>query len=626
MLRIYTLVATLFLLGTLNAHAQCTVLRGSLNAFFYDSELVIEAKVIGQETFHDKTEQYIYTRHYLEVYKLFKGRSSSVVELITLGGTNGNEAMQVSGALQLEPGQAGVFLLKTYSGRLLEPVDRPLYRPVAGGASFISYRPDWGAAYSTGQIYSSLDELYHELEHISGKAYNELIPAEQNIQSRNPAVINGIEPPIANAGVDDTVAIKGHGFGEVPGTIFFSNADNGGLGYTSTFPWHIVSWKDGLIEVKVPHKAGTGDLIVLGGGSVAFSSEELDIQYAHTNVLSASQFYQPQLVDDEEADGGYRFTFSDNASGGGVPFLDQEGAYEALIRAAGAWQDSVGAPIYFGRDCPGTHLQSPGSFNDGVNLISFDSDSWDMDEEVSAYTLAVTISRYAKCEGTDWEVVDVDIIIRRDGNPNGYGGAVDWAFSEEGPAEGQIDFQTVMVHELGHVLQLQHVVDETAVMHYSTTYGQVKRELGLSDDQAGASYVLNHSTNYEPPQISCWPAEHFESERPLRLYDESVSCESDTVELENLATQPVLNEWQLMIYPNPLIGGNLTVDFLAVEEGRGRLNILDMAGREYSTTPLWVTEGYNKVDVSSTGLVPGVYLVLLQLAQGQKVEKLVVKQ
>ena len=613
----FTLLGVLVCLLISNKYltAQCTTLHPGIEEQFANSELVIEGKVVATESFYDKGAAFIYTKNFIRVYKTFKGiPEGETIMLVTLGGTMDDETIVFSGALQLNEGASGVFFLIQYAGHRLESGTSLIYRPLAEQDSYMSYRPDWGEAYGYSQIYYNLESLYTKLKRLGGSSYKELLDVTPNV-IRNPGMsVSEINPLLTNAGAGDTVYIHGEGFGEVPGTIFYSNADNGGFGYTSTFPWHIISWSDSVLVSRVPHKAGTGDLIILGANSIAFSQHELDVQYAHTNVLSSHAFHQPQLVDEGgDENGGYLFRISDNAENNGVPIMEEEGAYEAILRAFNTWQDSTSAPLYFSRNCPVTELQEPGGLDDDINLITFDNEAWDLDVEVSPYTLAVTISRYIRCSSTDWEVSDIDIILRRDGNPNGIGGAITWNFSEMEPHEGELDFQTVVLHELGHALQLQHVVDPLAVMHYSTTFGEAKRSLGELDDEAGAEYVLDHSFNYEPPQLNCWPTSHFSTDRALHPYDKSNLCESDTSLTEGYYhTTDNYDNSMVDIYPNPIKKGEqLIIEYINVTEKELIVELFSIQGQSLLFKKVHTHRGNNKINISLPLLDAGLYLLRL---------------
>jgi hypothetical protein len=60
----------------------------------------------------------------------------------------------------------------------------------------------------------------------------------------------------------------------------------------------------------------------------------------------------------------------------------------------------------------------------------------------------------------------------------------DEAWSIDTPASGSADLVTQLVHELGHVLGLDHSRDQAAIMYPTFRNGEVKRALGASDIDA----------------------------------------------------------------------------------------------------------------------------------------------
>ncbi len=74
-------------------------------------------------------------------------------------------------------------------------------------------------------------------------------------------------------------------------------------------------------------------------------------------------------------------------------------------------------------------------------------------------------------------------------------GGWDWYEGEsaDGITTGQYDLHTIVMHELGHAIGLEHSIDVTSVMHYSLAAGEVKRDITqldlehLGDDDGGSS-------------------------------------------------------------------------------------------------------------------------------------------
>jgi hypothetical protein len=77
--------------------------------------------------------------------------------------------------------------------------------------------------------------------------------------------ITSFSPGTSRAGTvvaGDQITINGNGFGASPGTVYFTNADDGGATFiSSSQPSDIISWSDNSITVKVPSAAGKGQSI-----------------------------------------------------------------------------------------------------------------------------------------------------------------------------------------------------------------------------------------------------------------------------------------------------------------------------------------------------------------------------
>lgn len=61
--------------------------------------------------------------------------------------------------------------------------------------------------------------------------------------------------------------------------------------------------------------------------------------------------------------------------------------------------------------------------------------------------------------------------------------AANFQFSFDGtPASNELDLESIMVHELGHVLGLAHVLNSKSVMQPSLLDGVERRKLGMTDE------------------------------------------------------------------------------------------------------------------------------------------------
>ncbi|MFC7667374.1 matrixin family metalloprotease [Hymenobacter humi] len=84
----------------------------------------------------------------------------------------------------------------------------------------------------------------------------------------------------------------------------------------------------------------------------------------------------------------------------------------------------------------------------------------------------------------------------------------DAAIFQFGPANAvgsrnEIDFETVVVHELGHAHQLGHLILPGAVMHYAIGRGQNTRSLNPASDIIGGRQVLRVRSF---KKLACGPA------------------------------------------------------------------------------------------------------------------------
>ncbi|NRA49765.1 MAG: hypothetical protein HRU12_11590, partial [Phaeodactylibacter sp.] len=337
---------------------------------------VVEAKVVNSSSVWGSRGEMIYTRYELEVYQVFKGEARSTFDLVAPGGVIGSVAISWSPSIDLQHGQSGIFALKptiydlprgATNGKAMQSV-------VAQGA-LVDYNPVGEEVYLFNGNLATRKRAANKVTAIVGGTPLLLkdLPITEASRFVMPQ-IDSIVPDVVSAGIGDVITIYGSGFGEGTGTIFFPNADKGGQGFVAAHPWHIESWTTTSISVSVPHKAGTGaPLLLTTNGGIKHSPVEVQVTFAYNNVMSSGAFHKPKLIDHKSRDdGGYLFTLNDNSAHSGVPVAAYEPVLAALNAAAGAWQDSIGLPIYIGEHCPMVSESFSGSLDDGHNVISFD--------------------------------------------------------------------------------------------------------------------------------------------------------------------------------------------------------------------------------------------------------------
>ena len=479
--------------------AQCATIFKPLEERLEESAVVVEGKVIEKEAFWGK--HLIYTKNLIEIYKVFKGETTQeYLEVVTTGGEIGDIVIMAYPSLDLKIGQTGIFMLKAYQGKAIDNSKNILLRPVADSYSKIAYKNNNTTAQDGTEAYADLANLYSRIRAKTG-SFVAVKALPQPSTSRSPLApsITSFSPSSLNGGKGEVLTIEGSGFGNTIGTVNFKDADDGGTSKLAADGSQIVLWSDTEIQVQVPSVAGTGVVeVITNGGESVSTITTLEVTYSQINVPNSGVIYEPQLIDeggtDDAGDGGYYFNYSTSTSNNGVDITSISGATAAIERAAATWQAATGLPVYVGDACGTSTVQLPGAAlgDDDVNLIAFDNDLWDLDVQASTSTLAVVYSTYSRCPlaGYGMEVVDIDMFIRRDGT-SGYS----WEYGPGTPSGGDHDFETIVLHEFGHVSQLAHVISPGAVMHYAINPNTSNRSLSANDINGG-NYVMTHSLAY----------------------------------------------------------------------------------------------------------------------------------
>jgi hypothetical protein len=469
------------------AREACLLIPVSLEQRVNNSAVIVEGKVLSQTSFWNASHTHIYTSNKVEVYKIFKGDvQGSEIEIITEGGTVGNERELLTSTLELVNGQAGIFFCMpnavTDPGGRVKSNSFLVYSSLQG---FISYDLTSGKAFDPFTTYARISEAKGAVVEVTKLPIRERKAADPAIgRAETPQpqakvtlvpVITSFSPTSAPGGTGTLLTINGSNFGTLQGSGFveFPNANDGGTSYVKPIASDYITWTNTQIVVRIPSTvvnpagcAGTGNFRVTNSDpNTGVSPTPLTITYTWTNIDDGGVAVRPDLVNDNGS-GGYTFQYY-------TTFAANTLATAAFQRAMTTW-------------CPtqvnwttGTTTTTNVAASDGINVVRFD-----VGAELPTGVAGRLTSYYSGCGPIGgpftWYTTEMDVVFD-DGTSWQYGPAL--------PSATQYDFESVALHELGHGLQLNHVINTLDVMHYSISNGQTRRTL-TADNITGGSNVV----------------------------------------------------------------------------------------------------------------------------------------
>ena len=450
------------------------------------STLIVEGRVIEQQSFWDQQHQNIYTNNKIQVSRIFKGGSSTplVLNIITPGGIVGDRMELVSESVEYALGDVGLFcLIPTLRDLSLSPLWENY------GAPHGFFRYDLPANSVGHPFHSSLGiTVFRERIRQFTRKQEIVLPTDQfeaGVQSRATPTISSFTPTSITAGTLSQLTINGNNFGAAHGTVGaarFLDSNSGARFSIDTTD--IISWSNTQIVLEVPSTSAVGGCSGTGTIQVRNNSNEtgtsggtLTVEYAFSNVNSGGTKYAPRLVE-TNSNGGMTFTLSTSVCSGG----NQDMA-NAIGRTFREWRCASGVNWVIST----TTTTSNSTSSNGVNIVTFD-----IGTPLPSGVLGRTTSYYNGCwNGSDfeWRVNEVDVNIND---------SYTWYFcdnpSSSNMPPSSFDLQSVMFHELGHGHQLSHIIDATAVMHRTISNNSIKRTLS-SNELNGANYVLSQNAN-----------------------------------------------------------------------------------------------------------------------------------
>jgi hypothetical protein len=492
------------------------------------SGLIVEGRVVGKKSYWNNTHTMIYTSNEVEVYKVFKGTMlKNTMEVITTGGTVGNYAIVASDLLELQTNDVGIFYCQKNNSKALITKENA-YNVYSSSQGFLKYDLTTKTAAAPFVQYDNIEkQLYSELYKKTGRTAeikNNTFSLEKiNLQvtpgngmnailapavtSFSPATVTGgtIQDPTNNV-----LTITGSGFENNPSgsaAVEFAHSDKA-LGNFSDIAYNsdlVLSWTDNQIRIQVPTTAGSGTFRIRNSAGVtANSPTRLNVLYTVLSVYNGHRTVQFNMVN-ENGSGGYSIKYSNNTANSGVD-INSSAAKATVQRALSTWKEMTGVNFV---EAGSTSNQKVDP-NDGENIIVFDNSASTLDDPLPNGVLATCYSGLGYC-GDSTKLYfknGFDIIIRNEGFSTG---SINFTFGPCSPfisTTPQVDLETVLLHEMGHAINLGHVIDPpegsgttgkanpAKLMNFSINYNLRRISLDQSS-MAGAAYTVNpHGNTY----------------------------------------------------------------------------------------------------------------------------------
>jgi len=458
----------LWKLSIVAAQDFCSIEKISLQSRLNQAGVVVSARIVRQECFRNPQDLRIYTRNFLVPDAAWKGLNSlpPFLEMITEGGFLAGEGMSYTNTLMPKTGDRGIWILHR------DPTSQELI-PFASLQAYLV---------QTKNEYRDFDgtELGPASSFLASPAVQEDNSGRDQVNALQAAAAGAISfsPKKAIAGIGQVLTITGSGFGNTRGSGYVAFNPNG-MGFSDPIvsaTFRYISWSDTKIEVEIP--SGFSTPIRVAGSSG--TQESTDTLYILANV--SMRQYDPAdyfYLNNQNGAGGYYWTM-----------------HHEIRNNAEAKQATEEVFRHF-RCRTGVHytLQNTGTsarFNlgDNVQSIAFDT----LGVELSPCIVARYEQLWSSC------ILGAETFYYVRSQELRFSKKFNYYYGTGATPAGKTKFRYVMMHELGHSLQLGHVNEEGQTMHpvvdnLPAIKWNQRDSLTREEMQAGA-YLVNQSRNF----------------------------------------------------------------------------------------------------------------------------------
>ncbi len=454
--------------------ASCMLSKIQIEDRTAKAQVIVDGEVTAQHTYWNTEKSSIYTVNTVEVSNQLKGGSAQQIEVITPGGELDGRLLIIEPNADLQVGSKGIFFLSNNTIALNYVSSASKYEIYSLAQGFIKEDILTGKYNDPFDEYENRTVVYSKITKVTGNGYRML--NSNYINNVVGASISSLSPTNISAGTQQVLTITGKGFGIRSGaaTVQFKDVNyiTGTTNVSVPDTSYIVSWSDTEIKVIVPGAsvsrqsgAATGSVNVIdANGGIITSPSALNITY--------NQFeYKKKRITliNQNRNGGYTVTLNSNLS---------TNAKDVFKRALDQWTCNTGVNVNISNTSSATTCNSQ---MDNVNIISFADASCPL----PAGALAATYSSYSVC-GTSPVMPDgFDMIFSPSANFN---------FSTGNPASNQYDFESVVLHELGHAFGEGHHSNSNEIMYPSIANGVVRRKLNAYTDIKNIEDVVLRSS------------------------------------------------------------------------------------------------------------------------------------